>query len=280
MRRPQPPVPGRYQTDLGTTELLADGDHPGGWELCVDGVPQSYVDIDDPTHLEFEYVQLIGDVLDTVAAPTAPITVLHLGGGACTLARYVAATRPGSPQLVFERDAALVELVRAELGTEGFRLRVADARAGLATLGDASGDVVIGDTFVGAALPPTHATVEHVREVRRVLRPGGCYVLNVADGKPLDFARSQVATMQTVFAKVVLLAEPAVLRGRRFGTRVLAGSDDPLPVDELGRRTARAAGTARVLFGQDIDRFRAGSAPITAETARPSPVPPPSVFGR
>ncbi len=279
MARPRPaPVAGRYPVDRGTAELLQDADRDSGWELDVEGVPQSYLDLADPTHLEFEYVRLVGDVLDLL--PEGPLDTLHLGGGACTLARYVAATRPGSRQLVVESDAGLVELVRTQFGTTGFRLRVGDARAELAAREPASSDAVVGDVFVGAALPPHTSTAEHLALVRRVLRPGGTYVLNVADGPPLPFARAQVATLQAVFGHVALLADPGVLRGRRFGNVVLCGSAVPLPLDGLRRRAARAFGTARLVAGDALIDFVAGARPVTDATAAPAPLPPAAVFRR
>src|SRR5436309_4208111 len=90
----------RAQVEYGYAELVGDPDRPQGWTLLLDGTAQSHVDLDDPTHLEFEYVRRLAHVADLAAAPTAPLRVLHLGGGAWTLARYVAATRPASPQWV------------------------------------------------------------------------------------------------------------------------------------------------------------------------------------
>jgi len=112
-RTDEPPIPGRYQVSSGEVELLRDADRPGGWVLMMNGVPQSYVDLDDPTYLDFEYVRLMADVIDTLAE--GPLDAVHVGGGACTLPRYVAATRPGSRQIVIEPDQALVELVRERL---------------------------------------------------------------------------------------------------------------------------------------------------------------------
>src|SRR5215813_730597 len=73
-------------------ELLADPERPRAWTLLVGGTPQSYVDLDDPLYLDFEYVQRLGHLLDLAAPDSAPLRVLHLGGGALSLARYVAAT--------------------------------------------------------------------------------------------------------------------------------------------------------------------------------------------
>lgn len=262
----------------GLAELVPDADHDDGWWLSVNGVPQSYVDTADPTHLEFEYVRMIGDVLDVL--PPGPLAAVHLGGGGCTLPRYVAATRPSSRQLVLEYDEALAALVREQLGCDGFKLRVADARAGLAALRPDEADVVVGDVFAGAALPVSLTSVEFVREVKSILRPTGTYVVNLADGSPLSFSRSQVATLQSVFSHVVVLAEPGVLRGRRFGNVVVAASDVELDVMALRRRSARAIGTARVLADDDVESFRGGAKPVTDATAGPTPVPPPEIFIR
>ena len=96
----------------GVAELVADADRPRAWTLRVDGIPQSHVDLDDPRYLEFEYMRRLGHLADLAAPSGEPLRVLHLGGGGLTLARYVAATRPGSRQLAVDSDAALVDLVR------------------------------------------------------------------------------------------------------------------------------------------------------------------------
>ena len=266
------PGGGRHPVAGGTAELLRDWDRPTGWELTIDDVPQSYLDTADPTHLEFVYVRLLGHVLDLVAPEGEPLTVLHLGGGLCTLPRYVAATRPGSTQLVVEADAQLADLVRDRLGTAGFRLKIGDARLLTAGLADGSSDVVLSDVFDDARVPGHLTTLEHLREVARVLRPGGTYAVNLGDSGPLAFARGQAATLAAVFAHVLVLADPAVLRGRRFGNLVLVGSDAPLPEADL---TRRSAGAARVSDGV---AFAGGARPVTDATAGPTPVPPRDLF--
>ncbi|HET9972021.1 MAG TPA: spermine synthase, partial [Streptosporangiaceae bacterium] len=116
---------GRHRETAGTerAELLRDADRPDAWMLLIDGVPQSHVDLDDPAYLDFEYVRRLGHVIDAAAPAGQPLRVLHLGAGALTLARYVAATRPGSPQLAVELDAALVDLIRLRLPPRNPRLR-------------------------------------------------------------------------------------------------------------------------------------------------------------
>jgi spermidine synthase len=263
--------------------LLADADRDGCWMLLVDDTPQSHVDLEDPTHLEFEYVRRMGHVLDVAAGPGSALDVVHLGGGALTLPRYVAVTRPGSRQRVVEVDQPLTDLVREHLPLpRGARIRVRadDARAGLAALHTASADVVICDVFAGARTPAHLTTAEFAAEAHRVLRPGGAYVANVADGPPLRFARGQVATLRSVFRHVCLLAEPGTLRGRRFGNLVAVASDTDLPIDEFLRRCARDPMPSRVVYGEDLDRFAGTAQPVRDADAVPSPEPPEGVFNR
>jgi spermidine synthase len=263
-------------------ELVPDPDRPRAFTLLLDGAPQSHVDLDDVTHLEFEYVRRMGAALDLTAPAGQPLHVLHLGGGALTLPRYVAKTRPGSSQRVVEVDGALVDLVRRELPwppDPRLRVRVGDAREALETTRDRSFDVIVTDVFAGARTPAHLTSVEFASEVARVLRPTGTYLVNVADGPPLRHARAQVATVRAVLPRACLLADAAVLRGRRYGNLVLvAGRTDP-PVADLTRRAAGDWFPARVLHGDELDWFTGGARVVVDATARPSAPPPPGAFG-
>jgi spermidine synthase len=275
--------PGPTAVAGGTAELLADADRDGSWMLLVNDTPQSHVDLEDPTHLEFEYVRRMGHVLDLAAEPGSPLDVVHLGGGALTLPRYVAVTRPGSRQRVVELDQPLTDLVREHLPLpRGARIRVRadDARVGLAALHRASADVLICDVFAGARTPAHLTSAEFAAEAHRVLRPGGVYAANVADGPPLRFARGQVATLRSVFRHVCLLAEPGTLRGRRFGNLVAVASDAELPIDGFLRRCARDPMPARVVYDDDLDRFAGNGLPVHDADAVASPEPPAGVFNR
>ncbi|MDF3297669.1 spermidine synthase [Streptomyces tropicalis] len=269
------------QVDGGLAELVPDRDRPRARTLLIDGAPQSHVDLDDPAHLAFEYQRRLGHVADLAAPAGKPVHAVHLGGGALTLARYVAATRPRSTQQVVERDAALVRLVRRELPLDpGARIRVraADAREGLAKVPDAWADLVVADVFSGARTPAHLTSTEFLDEVRRALRPGGVYAANLADGPPLAHLRGQIATAAARFAHLALVADPAVLRGKRFGNAVLVASDLPLPVAELTRRAASDPHPGRVEHGRSLTDFTGGAAPVVDAAAVASPAPPASVF--
>lgn len=274
-------IPVIRDVDQGTAKLMPDVDRERAWLLTVDGAPQSYVDLGDPEHLEFEYVRRLAHVLDCVAEPGLALDLLHLGGGALTLPRYAAATRAGSRQTVVEFDAGLVGLVAEHLplaAGSGVTVHAADARAWLAAAPAASADVVVADVFGGSRVPAQLTSVEYARQAARVLRPGGLYAANLADGAPFDFLRAQLANFGAAFGQLALIAEPAVLRGRRFGNAVLLASDAPLEVAALARRCAADPFPARVEYGAALARFIRGARPVPDAQAAPSPAPPEGAF--
>ncbi|MGP3998882.1 spermidine synthase [Streptomyces sp. 8N706] len=275
------PIPVTRAVDHGTAKLMPDVDRARAWLLTVDGAPQSYVNLDEPTDLEFEYVRRLAHVVDVVAPQDRPLDVLHLGGGALTLPRYVAATRPGARQTVIEADRGLIALVGEYLplpAESGITVHGADARAWLEKVEPAGTDVLVADVFGGSRVPAQLTSVEYARAARRALRPGGVYAANLADGAPFAFLGSQIAALSGVFEHLCLIAEPAVLRGRRFGNTVLVASDAELPVAALARRTAADAFPARVEYGAPLDRLSAGAGPVHDHDAAPSPEPPDGAF--
>lgn len=270
----------------GTIARVVPSPYGGGYELEVDGTPQSHVDPDDPTHLHFEYVARMAAVIDRLRMPGQPLTAVHLGAGAFTLPRYVEATRPGSRQQVIELEQALVDLVRQTLPLPrgaSLRVRIGDARAGLGRLPAGlvgAVDLLVSDVFAGAQTPAHLTTVEFYRDAARLLAPDGVLLVNVADGAGLAFARRQVATVRSVLADVAVLAEVQVLKGRRFGNLVVAASPAPLPVEWLPRLMAAGPHPAKVASGAELDEFARGASPATDADATPSPKPGWSLFER
>ncbi|WP_184490876.1 spermidine synthase [Streptomyces sp. I6] len=276
------PIPVERAVDHGTARLLPDIDRPRAWLLTVEGAPQSYVDLDDPTHLEFEYARRLAHVLDATAEESAPLDVVHLGGGALTLPRYVAATRPGSRQDVVEADRALLSLVAERLplpSGSGIAVHAADARTWLERAPEDSADVLIADVFGGSRVPAHLTSREYAGAADRALRPGGVYAANLADSAPFGFLRSQLATFAAVFRELALIAEPGVLRGRRFGNAVLLASHAAIDVAGLARRTASDVFPARVEHGDGLRRFIGDARPVGDEDATGSPEPPEGSFG-
>lgn len=285
-RRQDPDAAPQATLSTGAVARIVRSDLTDGFEVVIDGTPQSHVDPDDPTHLHFEYVARMAAVIDQLRVPGLPLTAVHLGGGGMTIPRYIARTRPGSRQQVIELEQALVDLVRRELPLPrgaAIRVRIGDARAVLGRLPTAmrgATDLVVSDVFAGARTPAHLTTVEFYREASALLTPDGMLLVNVADGAGLAFARRQVATVRAVLAHVMVLAEAQTLKGRRFGNLVIAASATPPPRDRLPRLMAAGPFPAQVLDGTGLDAFTGRLPPVTDADAAASPAPPPGLFSR
>lgn len=257
--------------------LVPDPDHPGAWFVRVDGTDQSWVDPDNPTRLEFDYLQRIADVVDAAAPVGERLRVIHLGGAGMSLARYVAHTRPTSPQIVCEPDTGLTEAVRAVVPLpkrSGVKVRPIDARSGVAAMPDDYADVVILDAFAGARVPAELTTAEFFDDVARILRPAGVFVANTTDHAPFAHARRVAATAARL-GDVLVSAEPATLRGRRFGNIIVTvRRGAALPVEELARAAAGSVFPYRLLHGDHVRRWMGRAGPFTDADAEPSPAPP------
>lgn len=257
---------------------------PGAFQLVVDGTPQSHVNLDKPDELFFEYIQRMGHVIDLIGMPGQPLTAVHLGAGALTLPRYIAATRPGSRQQVVEIESDLVDLVRRELPLPKqaqIRIRHGDAREVVGKLPPGlrgSVDLLVIDIFSGARTPAHVTSLEFYSSAVSLLKPDGVVLVNVADGPPLAFARGQAATLGMAVEHVVAMAEAQVLKGRRFGNVVLVGSNATLPMDWLPRLLAGGPHPAKAVAGAELKAFTAGAPIVTDATAVPSPPPARSIF--
>lgn len=260
--------PCEYETRYYCATVETDGSREGGRVLVLDGLRHSYVDLDDPEHLEFRYTQRIADVIATL--PRGPLDALHLGLGGGSIPRHLAAVRPGSTGTVLEVDPRIPQIGRARLGLSAvpaLDVTVGDARTEIAELPDDSYDVVVGDAFGSLAVPWHLATAEMVAEVERVLRPGGVYALNVIDFPPLDFVRAETATLLAAFEHVLVLAPPSALARETGGNLVLVGSDRPLDIDDLDRSAVARGEVENVHSGEAVRGFARGAQVLTDDDA-------------
>ncbi|MCP3425889.1 fused MFS/spermidine synthase [Rothia sp. AR01] len=248
---PAGPAAGTYLIDTGTAELIDEDGQDGAWLVMVNGVQSSHVVLGRPRELAFEYMRWFAAGVESfVGAHLDParLRITHLGGGACSMARYLADVYPESRNTVVELDGRLAALVREQFDiprAPRVKIRVGEARAVTEGFVDGSRDVVIRDVFADAVTPGPLTTVEFFAQVRRALAPGGLYVANCGDGRGLTLARAEIAGLREVFAHVACIADPPMLKGRRYGNIVLLASDSPLP--RAGDDAAAALG--RVLLG-------------------------------
>jgi spermidine synthase len=263
--------PCQVETTYHCATIEEDEDRSSGRVLLLDTLQHSYVDLDDPAHLEFGYMKLFGAAVAASHPEAEPLETLHVGGGAWTMPRHLEATRPGSTSEVLEIDGGLADMVGQELpvGPDvDMELRVGDGRLLIADVPDASQDVVFGDAFGGLAAPWHLTTRQFVGEVRRVLAPDGVYVANLIDRPPLRFTRAEAATFDEVFGNVVVVAPPSLLSGSSGAANlVLIGSMQPIDVEALRREVAAQGLDHEVLVGEAVTELIDGAPVLTDDYA-------------
>lgn len=253
--------------------LVPDTAYPQAVTLRMGRTDQSYVDPDDPLRLEFDYIQWLADAIDVLAPRGDRIRVVHVGGALMTLPRYLAATRPSSAQIVLEPDIELTEFVRRHVPLprrSGIKVRDVDGRSGIAALRDDYTQFVIVDAFAGSQVPAELTTTEFFTEVARVT-DHGALLINITDQGALSYTRRVLSGLVDVFAHVALCAEPATLKGRRFGNVVIIASGQELPADDLAGRSAQSAFPYRVVVRDRLQQMIGGAVPFTDADRVPSP---------
>ena len=259
--------------------MVPDENVPGAFVVCKDGADQSWIDPHDPTHLEFEYTQRVAWLIDDWAtsyglAANDRLRVIHIGGGGMALARWLAATRPTSAQIVLEPDTAITEAVRAAAPLprqSGIKVRPIEGRAGVTAMPNNYADVIILDAFDQAAVPASLVTVEFMADIRRVLQPIGLLVFNMIDAHPHAWARRAVASVSHTFASTCLIVESTALKSPRITNLVVGASPVTLPLHALTRRAAGAVFPCTMMADDDLRRWLAGARPFTDADTQSSP---------
>jgi spermidine synthase len=264
------PSPCDVETAYHCATVETDPHNPNGRILLLNSAQHSYVDLVNPTHLEYGYTQWISAVAD-VMSPSGRLDAVHLGGGGFTIPRYLSATRPGTDNVVYEIDGRLVELGERKLDIRpgpGLRPVVGDARMLVGQRDSGSADLVVGDAFGDLVVPWHLATREMAAEIRRIVRPGGIYVQNVIDHPPARFVRSELATVASEFDHVALIAPPAAISGEQGANFIIVASPAPLPLDAVrARLTVVSREPVTMLSGAALDAFVDGALVLTDDYA-------------
>jgi hypothetical protein len=263
------------ETTYNCVQVEIDPERPSAELLLLDRGYNSEVDLTDPSYLGFRYEQWIGGAIAAIGRPRTPLDAVFVGGGAFTLPRWLAATRPGSRSNVLEVDGGLVKFDRREFGlrtSADLRATVGDARVTIRHEPNKSADVIVGDAFSSRTVPWQLMTTEWLHEVQRVLRPGGLYALNMIDHPPLSLLRAEAATLLVTFTNVRLIAVAGANGRPAGGNEVLLASNGALPPQygppTAGASTYERAGLLRIVGGAKA--LRDDYAPVDQLETRPN----------
>lgn len=228
---------GTYPISTGTAEVISDEYRDGSYIIQVNGVPSSHINTLDPRDLDFEYMRWIAAILQhyvshSPLAQQRRLRITHLGGAGCTLARWCVATWPESKNTVVEIDAELSTLIRKLFDlprAPQLKIRADDAGTVIHHARDASRDIIIRDCFSPDITPKHLRSRDFITQAYRSLSEGGIYVANCGDHSDLQGARKEITILAETFPHCAVIADPPMLKGRRYGNIILIGAKSRLP---------------------------------------------------
>ncbi len=266
--------PCEWETTYSCVAVVDDEDNPSGRTLQLDLLRHSYVDLDDPLNLRFRYIRDFASAIEATV-PDGPVHALGIGGGGFTMPRYLSAARPGSTNVVFEIDDALVDIGISELGLDpesaNLSVLTEDARLALPRYledGPEPFDVVVGDAFGGMSVPWHLTTLEFITLLKSSMTAEGVYVMNVIDHGDRAFARAEIRTLQQLFANVVVVTPERYVSGDGGGNYVLVATDAPIDNDAIEANLDRWDSESTVNAGAELDRF-VGDGPVLTDDFAP-----------
>ncbi len=229
--------------------------------LELDNLLHSYVSLEDPTLLVYDYEKIFADIAAYVVQQDPSPRVLFIGGGGYTMPRYMEALYPQSTLEVIEIDPEVTDVAFDLLGLRPDTRILTyneDARMAVPKLPRGQYDLVVGDAFASDASVPFHLTTREFNEdVRALLKDDGIYAVNVIDKlRSGRFLRSYVNTLQRTFPHVYLISDEAKWDEDILGTYVMAASSQPLSPSDLEQANSQEGRSQLVSHFMPEDTFR------------------------
>jgi len=218
--------------------------------LVLDHLIHSYTALDDPFHLEYEYIRLYEELVRWQTMERESFRVLFIGGGGYTFPRFLEAKYPEAQIDVVEIDPEVSYVAGAFLGIPlKTRIRTfnEDARWFVMNCKESGVyDFIFGDAFNDLSIPFHLTTKEFAAELKRLLKPEGLYLANVIDSfKKGLFIPAYIRTLEEAFGKrqVNLVTANTDLNDMGISTYVVVASAKQLEQEEFIESMRRSGDT-------------------------------------
>jgi spermidine synthase len=246
------------ETDYYTIELKKLDKNGRTLETVIlDNLIHSFVDLEDPLHLQYGYERVYAELVAWKAAARPNFRALIIGGGGYTFPRYLEAKYPRARIEVVEIDPCLTNLAHEYLGL-GPQTRIRsynqDARWFLMNFPERNVyDFIFGDAFNDLSIPYHLTTKEFSALIRSLLKPDGMLIANVIDHFQTGlFMPSYVRTLEEVFGRgKVALVSDTPFEEMGISTMIVAASTSGHPWKEAEKIKER---TCFVLAPKELDQ--------------------------
>jgi spermidine synthase len=200
--------------------------------LILDNLVHSYVDLENPLHIEYQYEKIYADVLKWRFKREAAFSALTIGGGGYTFPRYMEAFYPNALLSVVEIDPEITRIARRYLGLpDHTRIRSynTDGRWFVINCREKY-DVIFIDAYNDLSIPYHLTTREFAGQIKNILNPGGILLTNIIDNfQKGSFLPAYIRTLREIFGGKNVHLISISTNFEKTGTStfiVLTGKDD------------------------------------------------------
>ncbi len=208
--------------------------------MVLDNLIHSYVCLENPLHIEYEYERIYSDVLKWRFRKDEPFKSLTIGGGGYTFPRYMEVVYPKSQIDVVEIDPEVTRIVYDQLGlSKNTRIRSynTDGRWFVMNTKDKY-DLIFTDAYNDLSIPYHLTTREFLQQLKDVLNPNGLVMSNIIDNfQKGAFLPSYIRTLREVFGdkNVFLLSVSPDFKNTRISTFIVIAGNGNIDIADFDK---------------------------------------------
>lgn len=238
-----------YFTIKLTKTTSSDGKTPLE-AMILDNLIHSYVALDNPLHIEYEYERIYADVLKWKFKKDLDFKSLTIGGGGYTFPRYMEVYYPNAHIDVVEIDPEVTKIVYNNLGlpkTTRIRSFNEDGRWYVMNCKEKY-DLVFTDAYNDLSIPYHLTTKEFAEQIRGIMNPDGILMSNIIDNfQKGAFLPSYMKTLREVFGQknVYLISVSPDFKNTRISTFIVLAGKGNIDIEDFKAHiTGRLGGRA------------------------------------
>ena len=231
--------------------------------LVLDHLIHSYTDLNDPFHMEYEYIRIYEEFVRWQAEKRKSFKSLFIGGGGYTFPRFIEAKYPKAGIDVVEIDPEVTRVAHEYLGiVKDSRIHSynEDGRWFVMNCKEKGRyDFIFGDAFNDLSIPYHLTTKEFVMQLKELLQPDGLLLANVIDSfKVGQFMPSYIRTLEEVFGKgnVYLITLTSDFDAMGISTYVVVASPKKLDMEDFIKANKGKDGKEMTSYVMPQDRLQ------------------------
>ncbi len=215
--------------------------------MILDNLIHSYVSLDNPLHIEYEYERIYADVLKWKFKKDLDFKSLTIGGGGYTFPRYMEIYYPNAHIDVVEIDPEVTRIVYSHLGlpkTTRIKTFNEDGRWYVMNCKDKY-DLIFTDAYNDLSIPYHLTTKEFAEQLKNIMNENGILMSNIIDNFQRGaFLPSYMKTLREVFGQknVYLISVSPDFENTKISTFIVLAGKGNIDIEDFKTHLAGRLG--------------------------------------